>query len=178
MTNSEMEEKVKARFSTDAPLKAANLSVYANIDHNAITLSGTVESVLLRIRATEFAKNTSAGFTIVAQIDVKPGELSRTAYTKELAREECNKAKERGETVGDSLDDSWVHPQIVAKLMDTSTTPERKIGVDVTHNVVTLRGRVENAEQKTKAERIAQNTEGVKSVNNHLRVEGATEKRF
>ena len=42
MTNSELEEKIKARFKTDAQLNAANLSVDANVNRNEITLSGTV----------------------------------------------------------------------------------------------------------------------------------------
>jgi osmotically-inducible protein OsmY len=46
--------------------------------------------------------------------------------------------------------------------------------VDVTNNVVTLRGTVETAEQKTEAEQIAKNTESVKSVNNQLKVGRAT----
>jgi osmotically-inducible protein OsmY len=36
--------------------------------------------------------------------------------------------------------------------------------------VVTLRGTVETAEQKMEADQIAKNTEGVKSVNNQLKV--------
>ncbi len=46
--------------------------------------------------------------------------------------------------------------------------------MDVNNKVVTLRGTVETAEQKTEAEQIAKNTEGVKSVNNQLKVGGAT----
>jgi len=53
-------------------------------------------------------------------------------------------------------------------------TPERKINMDVKNNVVTLRGMVETAEQKTEAEQIAKSTEGVKSVNNQLKVGRAT----
>jgi osmotically-inducible protein OsmY len=43
----------------------------------------------------------------------------------------------------------------------------------VKNNVVTLRGRGETAEQKTEAGQIAKSTEGVKSVNNRLKVGGA-----
>ena len=46
--------------------------------------------------------------------------------------------------------------------------------MDVKNNVVTLRGTVETAEQKTEAGQIAKSTEGVKSVNNQLKVGGAT----
>jgi osmotically-inducible protein OsmY len=49
-----------------------------------------------------------------------------------------------------------------------------KGNMDVKNNVVTRRGTVETAEQKTEAEQIAKNTQGVKSVNNQLKVSGAT----
>ena len=174
MTNSELEEKIKARFKTDAQLNAANLSVDANVDRNEITLSGTVGSESLRTKAIELAKSAHAGLIVTTKIDVKPGEISRTAYTIERAREERGIAKGRGETIGDSLDDAWIHTKIVAQLIGNSATPERKINVDVKDNVVTLRGTVETAEQKTEAEQIAKSAEGVKSVNNQLNVGRAT----
>jgi hyperosmotically inducible periplasmic protein len=174
MTNSELENKIKAKFKTDAQLDAANLSVDANVDRNEITLSGTVGSESLRTRAIELAKSAHAGLIVTTKIDVKPSEISRADYTKERAREERSNAKERGETIGDSLDDAWIHTKIVAQLIGNSVTPERKIKVDVTNNAVTLRGAVETVEQKTEAEQIAKNTEGVKSVNNQLKVGRAT----
>ena len=174
MTNSELEEEIKARFKTDARLVAANLSVDANVNRNEITLSGTVGSEWLRTKALELAKSEHADMTVTTKIDVKPGEVSRTAYTIERAREERSIAKAQGETIGDSLDDAWIHTEIVAQLIGNSATPERKINVDVKNNVVTLRGTVETAEQKTEAVQIAKNTEGVKSVNNQLKVGRAT----
>jgi osmotically-inducible protein OsmY len=174
MTNSELEEEINARFKTDARLDAANLSVDANVNRNEITLSGTVGSESLRTKALELAKSEHADLTVTANIDVKSGEISRTAYTKERARKERSIAKGRGETIGDSLNDAWIHTEIVAQLIGDSATPERKINVDVKNNVVTLRGTVETSEQKTEAGQIAKSTEGVKSVNNRLKVGGAT----
>lgn len=177
MTNSELENKIKAKFMTDAQLNAANLSVDANVDRNEITLSGTVGSESLRAKAVELAKSVHAGLIVTTKIDVKPGEISRTAYTKDRALEERAIAQKRGETVGSSLDDAWIHTKIVAQLVGNSTTPERKINVDVTNNAVTLRGTVETSEQKTEAEQLAKNTDGVKSVNNQLKVGGAPMKK-
>jgi hyperosmotically inducible protein len=48
-----------------------------------------------------------------------------------------------------------------------------KIDVDSADGVVTLKGRVESAEAKKKAEQIAKQVDGVKSVKNELRVEAA-----
>jgi osmotically-inducible protein OsmY len=177
MTNSELESKIKAKFQTDAQIGAANLSVDANVDRNEITLSGTVGSESLRTKAVDLAKSAHEGLIVTTKIDVKPGEISRAAYTIERAREERSIAQARGESIGDSLDDGWIHTTIIAQLIGNSTTPERKINVDVTNNAVTLRGTVETTEQRTEAESVAKNTEGVKSVSNELKVAGAPAKK-
>ena len=91
-------------------------------------------------------------------------------YTEEQARDEREKAKANKETVGQSLEDAWIHTKVVAKLITDSQTPERKINVDVVDGAVTLRGQVDTAEGKAEAERLAKDTDGVKSVKNELKV--------
>src|SRR5215510_3446695 len=91
-------------------------------------------------------------------------------YTEEQAREERERAKAHKETVGQSLEDAWIHTKIVAKLIGDANTPERKINVDVVDGAVTLRGNVDTPEAKSEAERIAKETDGVKKVTNQLKV--------
>src|SRR6266704_4036684 len=91
-------------------------------------------------------------------------------YTEEQARQERERAKANKETIGQSLDDAWIHTKIVAKLIGDTQTPERKINVDVVEGAVTLRGNVDTAEAKAEAERVAKETEGVKKVTNQLKV--------
>jgi hyperosmotically inducible protein len=97
-------------------------------------------------------------------------ENSRGSYTEKQAQEERERAKASKETIGDTLDDAWIHTKIVAKLIANSSTPERKINVDVVKNVVTLRGTVDSADEKAAAEKVAKDTDGVKSVVNQLKV--------
>lgn len=91
-------------------------------------------------------------------------------YNEEQAREERERAKANKETIGQSLEDAWIHTKIVAKLIGDADTPERKINVDVVDGAVTLRGTVDTAEAKSEAERIAKETDGVKKVTNQLKV--------
>jgi osmotically-inducible protein OsmY len=170
MADSDLEKSIRAKLDSDQQIKAADLRVNADADKNEVTLSGTVKSEALRTKAVELANSAHSGLMINDKVDVKPREISRKDYTEELAREERTNAKQFGEEVGDKLDDAWIHAKIVAKLIGNSTTPERKINVDVVDNVVTLRGKVENAEQKSEAERVAKETEGVKQVRNQLKV--------
>jgi len=171
MSDSQLTDKIKAKFDSDAEVKAADLSVSANADHNSATLSGTVGSEATRTRAVELAKSASPGLIVTDKIDVKPREVTRAEYTQERAREEWERAKAFGDKVGGTLDDAWVHSKIVAKLIASSKTPERKINVDVDNNVVTLRGTVSTPQEKRDAESFAKNTDGVKRVVNLLKLE-------
>ena len=170
MSNSDLQKQIESRINSDADLKAADLSIEADANRNHATLSGTVESDELRDRAVELARSAHPGLALENRIEVKPRELSRSEYTEEHARQERETAKENKETIGESLDDAWIHSKIVAKLVADSQVPERKVNVDVKNNLVTLRGTVESASEKAEAERIAKDTDGVKSVINRLKV--------
>jgi hyperosmotically inducible protein len=124
----------------------------------------------MRTRAIELARSVHPGLTIDDKIDVKPRMTTRSEYTPEMAREEVDRARARNEKVGGGISDAWVHAKVVGQLVTDSDTPERKINVDVESGVVTLRGTVETMQQKQEAERIAKQTEGVKRVNNMLKV--------
>jgi hyperosmotically inducible periplasmic protein len=170
MTDSQLEDKIKAKFDSDAQLKASDLSVSADADKNEATISGEVGTQALRSKAVAMAKEASPGLILTDKIDVKPRELTREQYTEERAIEEREKAKGTGDRLGDSMDDAWIHTKLVAKFIGDADTPGRKINVDVVNNVVTLRGTVETAQQRAEAERIARDTEGVKRVVNQLKV--------
>ena len=100
----------------------------------------------------------------------QPTATPTPRYTEGQAREERERAKANKETVGQSLDDAWIHTKIVAKLIGDTQTPERKINVDVVEGAVTLRGEIDTAEAKAEAERVAKETDGVKKVTNQLKV--------
>jgi hyperosmotically inducible periplasmic protein len=170
MSDSDLKDKIERRIKADPELREADLSISADADRNRATLSGTVATENMRTRAVEMARAGQPGLTIDDKIDVKPREITRSEYTPEMARAEVERARTHKETVGGSLEDAWIHSKIVAKLLADKDTPERKINVDVDHNVVTLRGTVETMAQKEEAERIAKQTDGVKRVNNQLKV--------
>jgi len=114
--------------------------------------------------------NTNANVASPAPTITPTPDTSRSGYTEKQAAAERERAKQSKETIGDTLDDAWIHTKIVAKLIANSDTPERNINVDVVNNVVTLRGTVDTAEAKAEAEKVAQETDGVKSVTNQLKV--------
>jgi osmotically-inducible protein OsmY len=114
--------------------------------------------------------NMNANMATPAATPTATPANDRASYSEKQAQEEREKAKASKETIGDTLEDAWIHTKIVAKLIANSTTPERKINVDVVKNVVTLRGTVDTAEEKTAAEKTAKDTDGVTRVVNQLKV--------
>jgi hyperosmotically inducible protein len=169
LTDSDLERAVKTRLSTDPDLM--KLDVSANADRNEVTLSGTVPTEELRLRAVDLAKSSAGALVVTDKIDVQPREYARSEYTEDMARKAKEQAKSAGDKIGDSLDDAWIHTKITAKLLANSSTPARKINVDVMNNVVTLRGTVGTETERVEAARVAKDTDGVKRVVNNLKVQ-------
>jgi hyperosmotically inducible protein len=172
LSNSDLENAVKAKLASD-PALSSNVKVSANADSNEVTISGTLPSEALRASAVDLTKSTRGGLVVIDKIDVKPPEVARSDYTEIMARHERDKAKEYGDKLGTSLDDAWLHTKIASKLIGNADTPARKINVDVTNGVVTLRGTVDTATAKVEAQRMAEGTDGVKRVVNQLTVRAA-----
>ena len=76
-----------------------------------------------------------------------------------------------GQTAGQYADDTSITASVKAKLIGDKTANLTRIEVDTTNQVVTLNGIVESADQKAKAEQLARQVGGVKSVKNNLQVQ-------
>ena len=102
---------------------------------------------------------------------------SKEDYGKDAANYRAE-AKNKGESVGESLEDGWIHLKVRAALAAADDLRDSTINVDVDKNVVTLRGSVANAAQKTKAADVAKKVDGVKSVTNklELKADGSSNK--
>jgi osmotically-inducible protein OsmY len=170
MSNTELQNIIEGRLDADEALRAADLDVDADASANRVTISGTVPSEAMRTRAIELAQSAHPGVSVESEIDVKPSEVAREDWTEEHARDASTRAKQSGDTVGSSLDDTWIHTKIVAQLVGDTDTAARKINVDVKDNVVTLRGTVSSDQEKNEAARIARETQGVVRVVNQLKV--------
>src|SRR5258708_31060198 len=138
-----------------------------------LTASAVLTLTVAACNGTATNSNERANANANTNMTAPRAEATPTAtpkYTEEQAREERARAKQNKETIGDTLDDAWIHTKIVAKLIGDSKTPERKINVDVVNNEVTLRGTVDTPGARSEAERVAKETDGVKKVSNHLTV--------
>ena len=82
----------------------------------------------------------------------------------------CSRSTSSGRTVGDNIDAKTILASVKTKLVAEKPSNLTKVNVDVTNGTVYLTGNVESAEQKARAERLAHDTKGVKSVVNNLEV--------
>jgi len=170
MTDGDFERAIAASINSDQALVPYNISVSAEVEKNTATLKGTVPTESARMRVVELAKSGRPNLVITDKIDVKPLEVERKDYTEDMAREARDKAKSSGESVGDNVDDAWIHTKIRTKFVGEGQLPGGGVNVDVKNNIVTLRGHVKTKEDRAKLEEIAKLTDGVKSVKNLLTI--------
>jgi osmotically-inducible protein OsmY len=129
-------------------------------------------------RATNANANANANANVNANANAN-------ARNWNMTHEEYNKnensyraeAKGRGETIGQDVEDGWIHFKVRGALATASGVPSTGISVDVEKKVVTLRGTVATKEEKEKAEKAA-HVEGATKVVDKLEVkpEGNTNK--
>ena len=67
-------------------------------------------------------------------------------------------------------DDNYIYDSVREKLASDSVVKGGAIELDVKDGVVTLKGKVQEAKQKSKAESLAKKVKGVKSVVNNIQI--------
>ena len=76
-----------------------------------------------------------------------------------------------GKTAGENVDDATITASVKAKLVADKPANLTRVDVDTNNATVYLNGTVETPEQKTRAEQLAWQAKGVKSVVNNLQVQ-------
>ena len=72
------------------------------------------------------------------------------------------------ETVGAYLDDTSITTSVKARLLDNANVAGTSIGVETLNGTVMLSGFAKNSTERSTAETIARNVNGVRSVNNSI----------
>ena len=76
-----------------------------------------------------------------------------------------------GQTAGQYVDDATITTSVKAKLTGDRAANFTRIDVDTSNQVVTLNGIVGSADLKARAEQLARQVSGVKSVKNNLQIQ-------
>ena len=147
--------KVKSKLATDSQTSAIKISVETN--GGVVTLTGNVPSDTEKSKAETLAKSTDGVKRVQNEIKVTPESSSTVGDT----------AGEPAIEAGEAISDAAILTNLKAKLLADGITGT---DVDVTNGAVVLKGQVEDAQKKSKAEELARNTGGVKDVRNELTV--------
>lgn len=81
-----------------------------------------------------------------------------------------DKAGDAADRAGSVISDASITTAVKSKFLADPDVSGLKIDVDTTNGVVTLRGTVPNAAEKTRALRLAKETDGVKNVRDQIKV--------
>jgi hypothetical protein len=135
-------------------------------------LRGGGDNTNASARNANVAVNTNAGANDNANVNANSNtrnwNMTHEGYNKNESSYRAE-AKGRGETIGQDMEDGWIHFKVRGALASASDVPSTGISVDVEKKVVTLRGTVATKEQKEKAERAA-HVDGATKVIDRLEV--------
>lgn len=76
-----------------------------------------------------------------------------------------------GRTAGETIDDAGITASVKSKLVADKMSSLTRVDVDTNSGSVYLNGTVDTVEQKTRAEQLAWQARGVKTVVNNLQVQ-------
>jgi osmotically-inducible protein OsmY len=158
---------VHARYYSDPTVRGRNIDVTTT--NGVVTLHGVVADDESRRQAENLARNVEGVREVQNQLRVE---------TAGVPADEAGRRADAGPVDTRDRDDGrvnagWLTTRIQAQYFTTTDVKGRNI--DVTSNsdgLVTLRGEVENEQERRRAVEIAQNTDGATRVEDHLRVTG------
>lgn len=141
---------------------------------SALALTGceSTSNTNVNLRNTNANSNTA----VLVNNNSLPNTNTNRRDNSNVTREEYDKnrseyEKDKGSsTIGQGVNDSWLWFKTKTALATTSDLRDSTINVDVVNDVVTLKGTVGTAAEKSKAEQVAKGIDGVKSVKNELKV--------
>ena len=81
-----------------------------------------------------------------------------------------------GKTTGQTIDDATVTASVQGKLTADKLSNFSRINVDTDRSVVSLNGVVRSVEEKSRAEELARQVDGVTNVNNNLQIQSSSMK--
>lgn len=89
----------------------------------------------------------------------------------QAADSDDQKSKGSKESMGEKFDDATITTKVKMKLMGNRATSALKTKVETTDGIVTLSGTAKTAAEKELATKIAEEVDGVKSINNQMQIE-------
>lgn len=148
-----IESHLVATYTLNEHLNPFDIEV--GVDKGRVTLTGMVDTAVQKGLAGEIAK----GMEGVKEVDNK------------LRLDPPAGKKDRGSDFLNMVNDASLTARVKSNLLWNRETKGMDINVETNNGVVTLKGTLASDAQKELAGRIAENTKGVKSVENDIRID-------
>jgi osmotically-inducible protein OsmY len=146
-----------ATYALNRHLNPFDLDV--TVEGDTVTLSGEVDDIVKKDLAEQIALATDGVENVNNRISVKEDY------------EPTRAADDTGRGFGERVSDATTTATVKSKLLWNRHTSGMSINVDSRDGVVTLEGEVASEDARETAERLAANTDGVRSVSNNIRVD-------
>lgn len=162
--------KVHAQFVPEDALEDSDIDV--DTRNGVVTLRGTVVTAAGRERAVAIAKATDGVKSVSDKLRIGAADHDRDDNTRvgTAGRDAAHETKDAARGTAKSVSDGWIKAKIYSQFLTEDALDDSDINLDVRRGVVTLKGTVASAAGQATAEQIAKATDGVKSVNNTLKV--------
>lgn len=157
MDDTAITAKVKQRLASDDRLKSASIDVETN--NGVVTLTGSTQDTDARRAAEDLARN-------VAEVQGIDNQIRAPGAMDDLSA----KAEGAAARVGETVSDATITTKVKAQFAADDRVKAMSINVDTDNGVVTLRGDVANRDVHRRALDIARGVDGVKSIDDELKV--------
>lgn len=155
--------KIQAKYFTDPDVKARDVNV--STTNGVVTLTGRVDTEVERQKAVDIARTTEGVTRVENGLVVQPPEAVATTGTS---------IPNSSRVTLTPVDDVRITSSIQSKYFLDDLVKGRRINVDTSQGVVTLRGEVTSESERAQALLLARTTEGVQRVEDNLAVTGST----
>jgi hyperosmotically inducible periplasmic protein len=167
-------DSLHAAFEKTGGLMRINrlITTFLSLSVAAIALSAC-GGTAVNTNANANIRNANSNTAVLVNATATPASNTANANVtrEEYDKNRANYEKDKGSsTIGQGANDSWLWFKTRTALLTTADLRESTINVDAVNDVITLKGTVASAAQKTKAEQVAKGIDGVKSVKNELKV--------
>ncbi len=153
------EAQIATTYMLSPYLRATDIKV--SVDGDTATLTGVVEEDVNK----DLAKQIALGVSGIKKVD---NQITVNADYVPAARTSTERS------FGEVVDDAVITASVKSKLLWSKNAEGMELDVDTQMGKVTLTGTAKSGASKELAGRMAQNTRGVVSVDNKLKVEEAT----
>jgi osmotically-inducible protein OsmY len=155
LTDSTLMDRIDYRLETSATVR--KYDIHVKVDAGTATLTGDV--------ATAAQKATAGKLAAVDGVTKVQNDITVDPKADESV---ADRAKKGLNKAGEAITDSWINTKVHWFFIGEDLLKGSDINVDVKDGAVTLKGTVKSAAGRARAVQLANDTDGVKSVNNQL----------